>query len=446
MNRSARSIYLLPIFLYLCLSTLYLLAIPTGESPDEPSHLQCIEQVTLYNRIPIIEPKPKGDIWWARERIISGLVCAHMPLYYLMTGYTQQLVQTLSGVPAHFEFPPNDPGWATGESKAMFLHPARTSVLQLDEPAALVVLRLESMLLGLVSIWGAYRVARAVAPDAPQVALAAMTLVAGWPQFLFMSRALNNDALATALSVACLVALLESGKPRRFVLAGILAALAVLAKITMIFTVVFVILVFVLEAATCHKRAPYWRSGLASLAVFGLLGALILFQPTLRSHLEWSQATMASTAPAAGAATYWLDVAHATIQSGWARFGWMNVITPDLPAYLWWLVLIAGMLTGVMTGLRSAAGRETRLQVIIGAIWIAAVAAVYVSINLNRFQPQFRYAFAVVPAMAGFAASGLFVVLRRFDRLTRLVPPILAAVLLAANVWLVFGVLAPLYS
>ena len=112
---------------YLTLALLYMLAIPAGESPDEPSHLQCIEQVSLRNRIPVIDPRPQGTVWWARERIISGLVCFHMPLYYLLAGYTQKLVHLISATPIHYEFPPNNPLWETGASVAMFAQTPKDS-------------------------------------------------------------------------------------------------------------------------------------------------------------------------------------------------------------------------------------------------------------------------------------------------------------------------------
>lgn len=69
---------------YLTLALLYMLVIPVGESPDEPSHLQCIEQVSLRNRIPVIDPRPQGTVWWAREahHLRPGLL-PHAPLLFV---------------------------------------------------------------------------------------------------------------------------------------------------------------------------------------------------------------------------------------------------------------------------------------------------------------------------------------------------------------------------
>jgi len=435
-----------PVALYLILATTYLFAIPTGESPDEPSHLQCIEQVARDSRIPVIDPQPQGDVWWARERIISGLVCAHMPLYYFMTGYTLQITGALLGQSVHFEFPPNNPVWADGQSPAMFTHASRATFFELDAPATLTLLRVESILLGLTTLWSAAVVARRLAPESPRAPPIAMMLAGGWPQFLFMSRAINNDVLAVALSVSAFAVLLDSGQPRRYIAVTALTALAILSKFTMVFTAIAVVLVYFLEAAPRERRSAYVTAGLISLFLFSALGALILLQPTLRANLEWTRATMAGIDPRAGSVAYWLDVAIVTLQSGWARFGWMSVLTPDALAYAWWALLGFSGTIGALALWRRPAGHETRFRLLLCAIWAAALIASYVSINVNRFQPQFRYIFPVIPLLAGLAAAGITTALKRHEGWQRRAAPLLGLLLLAANLWLIFAIVAPAYA
>ena len=110
----------LPLALYLFLSVLYLLAIPVGESPDEPGHLQCIEQVALYQRLPLTEPAPAGDTWWSRGQILSGRMCYHMPLYYLVAGTILQSTAVISGTNVPFQFPPTNEDF--GAEAALFIH------------------------------------------------------------------------------------------------------------------------------------------------------------------------------------------------------------------------------------------------------------------------------------------------------------------------------------
>lgn len=448
-DRWDRSLSVIIIFFYLALAILYMLAIPAGESPDEPSHLQCIEQVSLRNRIPVIDPRPEGTVWWARERIISGLVCAHMPLYYLLAGYTQKLVHWISATPIHYEFPPNNPLWETGASVAMFAQTFKDSSLAVREPLTLTMLRIESILFGLVSILVAGHLARRLTPQSPDAALIAMALVAGWPQFLFMSRAVNNDSLAVALSVGVLTVLVDIGKPRRYIVASVLAALAVLAKLTMIFTIAAIIFTLALEIVVSRNEGERWRlvrTGLVSALILGLFGLLLWVQPTLHAHLQWSQDTMRSTYPEAFTAHYWLNVLTLTFQSGWGRFGWMNLTTPDIQVTLWWIAIILTGIVGLSSGLRHPASPTARLVTLIVCAWMACVLASYLRIQINRFQPQFRYALAAAPALAAFSGAGTVALLGAAQRLRQAAALIILAILLAANLWIVFGLVVPAYA
>jgi hypothetical protein len=329
----------------------------------------------------------------------------------------------------------------------MFTHPPRDAFLTLSEPASLLVLRIESMLLGLVSVLGAYQITRRIAPNSSHAATIAMTLMAGWPQFLFMSRAISNDALAVALAVGVLIVLLEIGKPYRFVLASILAALATLSKLTMVFSAGTIVLTFALEITASRERSAYLRAGIVSVGVFGSLGALLLLQPTLRSHIEWSRATMAGINSAVCTVTYWLDVLHASVQSGWGRFGWMNVLTPDVQAYTWWSAIVLTGAAGVYAGIHHrSSSRKTRLAVIVGCVWLLSFLLAYLRINMNRFQPQFRYIFPVAPVLAAFSATGLSVIGKPLGRLKPMAAPVVAVFLLLVNLWIIFNVVVPAYS
>lgn len=443
MKATSRWRYALPFVLYLILCAMYLQAIPPGESPDEPSHLQCIEQVTRYNRIPIVDPKPGGTIWWARERIISGLECIQMPLYYFLTGYTQRLVEFATNTPTHYEFPPNNPDWASGKGKssAMFVHSAEFSG---SEPLALIALRLESIALGGLTIAASGIVAKRLAPEHTETHLAAMVLVAGWPQFIFMSRAINNDVLATALAVGTLAMLVSVGRPSRFATAGLLASLAVLSKITMVFAASTVLITYAIEIVVASNKKSYILPGLVVTGVFSATAALILLQPTLRLNYDWSQQTIAGINAAATTVAYWRDVLYTSLQSGWARLGWMNVVTPEWQAVAWWSLLIVAGTIGAWASWR-ANQQHSRLVLIICAIWLLAILAGYLRINLNRFQPQFRYAFATIPVFAALASCGLKTLLIRHDRLVGLLAPLIALTLLLVNLWIIMVVAIPAY-
>lgn len=434
---------LLPFVLYVGLSVLYLFAIPPGESPDEPSHLQCIEQVALYNRLPIIEPKPYGDVWWARERIVSGLVCAHMPLYYIIAGYTERWLNVVADAPLHYEFPPNDPLWRTGASLAMFEHNRDRAFLHRDEPVTLVGLRIESMLFGLATMVSAYCVTKRFTTRdfAPVLA---MTFVAGWPQFLFMSRAITNDGLAVAFAACTIAVLIAWDGPKRYVLASVCASLAVLSKLTMVFTIGAVGAGWIIETWLSRDKARYVKVAVICALIFTALASLLVLHPVLREHLAWSRQTMSNRNVAAWTFEYWWKVLRATMQSGWARFGWMNVTTPDLPALLWWLMLAGFSVLGLWHSLRMLEPKA-RFNTWIVCVWLLGTGAIYLRINLDRFQPQFRYAFSSIPVLVALAAAGIEAALRGNKRLEAVTVGLAGAVLTMANLWLIWGFVVPAY-
>ena len=432
---------LIPLALYLLLSALYLLTVPVGESPDEPGHLQCIEQVSQHGRLPQVSPRPTGE-WWSRTSIVSGRMCYHMPLYYVAGGFLQRVWHELSDAPLHFEFPPNNPAW--GRSPAMFLH---VPPWRLAEPAVVTIVRLFTMVLGMIVIWGTHRIATILFPKQGAVALTAAILVAGWPQFLYMSRAINNGFLATTLSVLVLVTLLASRRPVRYVWAAILATLALLSKLTAVFTLGVVTTLFIVELwhALHTRRTQEWkallRAGLAMVVVFCGLFAVIALVPSLRYNFAQSVGEFRAVPSQATTIAYWAEVLQLTASSGWARFGWMNVATPNWQNYGWWLFILLGAIGGV---LNLATNREevSRWEWALVGVWVLGVTASYFRINLNRFQPQFRFAFTLLPVLAVLAAAGY---LHWFRSKAYLVPALLVPGLLLINLGLIFGLIVPTY-
>ena len=143
---------------------------------------------------------------------------------------------------------------------------------------------------------------------------------------------------------------------------------------------------------------------------------------------------------------YWLEVLKMTFQSGWGRFGWMNLATPDVQVTLWWAAIILTGIVGLASGLRHAANPTARLVILIVCVWVACVLASYLRIQINRFQPQFRYALAAVPALAAFSGMGTVALLGDSQRRRRAAALIILAILLAVNLWIVFRLVAPAYA
>ncbi len=435
----------LPVGLYLLLSVLYLFAVPTGESPDEPSHLNCVEQVSQYNRLPEIDPIPIGLDWSSRGRIVSGVECYQMPLYYLLGGYIQQVVGSITNTPVHLEIPPNNPDW--GKSPAMFLHNPKVSYFTFSELPATVAVRVMSILLGLVILWVSYRIVGVILPHNETAAVLAATLTAGWPLLIYMSRAINNDVLATALAVLVLITLMNARQPRRFIVASFWSALAILSKSTMVFTSIVVIAIYLAECLTPRTaRKDYIIPGVIGLVIFLILTSAIRFQPTLFNHFNQTQMAIANIDPSVTTASYWIDVVRLSLSSGWARFGWMNLPAPDWQVYFWWLSLSIGGFIGLRAVLVRSEEKVSRIILLALGLWVVGAIAIYVRINLNRFQPQFRYVLPLIPVLSAFAAVGIFTVFGNLLQRRWVILVATAFVLLATNIWIIFGLIVPAYS
>ncbi|MFW6070287.1 MAG: glycosyltransferase family 39 protein [bacterium] len=437
---------LIPFGLYLTLGLLYTVAIPSGESPDEPGHLQCVEQVSQLGRLPQVDPQPSGQ-WWQRETVLSGHMCYHMPLYYLAGGALQWAVHRVSDAPLDFQFPPTNPRF--GASPGIFEHDAPGLWGQATEPGTVLVVRLLSLAAGAALIWATYVIAARLFPRVEGAGVAAATLVAGWPQYVFMSRAISNDVLAAALAGLVLVVLLtDMGQPRRYLYAGVLAALAILTRLNMAFVLAPLGIAFAAELATAGKRLRrYLLWGALAAVPLLLAAALIVWHPTLRTHLRLTSLFFGQVGPNAGQLSYWLDVTGLTLQSGWALLGWMNVPTPLWQSVVWWGFLLGGSLLGLwrLFAAPAAGGWHKTVIVVIILTWCAAVLAAFVRINLNRFQPQFRFMFSLVPLLATLAAGGVlsFVADKRQARTAAIIAT--AFLLLLANAAIIVFTVVPAY-
>lgn len=436
--------WLLPVVLYVSLSLLYLFAIPVGESPDEPGHLQCIEQVALYNRLPVREPNPQGIDWWSRERVTSGYMCYHMPLYYVMMGVWLKGMAGLTQTAVPFEFPASNPAFES--TKTVFLHENKPNLLSLPEPVTLIGIRLLSILLGGVVVWGSFYFAQQLLPQQPLAPVLAAVLVAGWPQFLFLSRAINNDTLATALAVVVLLLLSRIGQPRRFGWVTVFAVLALLTKVSVGFVVGVAGLLWLVEWWVYRQQRPlYLRVGIISGAIFLLAMVLIWLNPTLNTHFFSSTRSFATVTEQAKHLDYWSEVLEQTSSSGWARLGWMNVAAPDWHSMVWWLLLLVTAVVGYVQLQRQTNSIEARLLLLLAVIWVFAALLSYLRINVNRFQPQFRFLLAIIPILTAFAAAGSLPWLKGRAKQWLLIAGVTLG-LVTYNIWLVFSLIRTVYG
>lgn len=432
-----------PTLLYLVLVTLYLLAIPLGESPDEPGHLQCIQQVAVLDRMPIVDPKPQGE-WWKPGATLSGRMCYHMPLYYVIAGLLQKLIGYAASVPVVVDFPTYNE--AFGETGVMFLHPEKERLLQSGEQGVVVGVRVMSVMLGLSVVWATMATAHLLFPQSPFAAVVAGIWVAGWPQFLFLSRAISNDVLATALASATLVVLLQVDKPQRYTVLALLSALAVLTKVTMSFVVVVVALVWCIEFAIfADRRKVLGRSAFVLLIILAATATFIQFVPVIHTNFWSSTRTFSATNERAFQVEYWMEALSLTLSSGWVRFGWMNVVAPEASLYLWWVSVIGLSILGGAYLWRSNLPSRNLLATIL-LIWFLGNMATYLRINLAVLQPQFRFLQSLLPIIGALIGGGVLYVAPCKTRYRIVIAGALIVLAIIVNVGIIWGVVLPHYG
>jgi len=135
-----------------------------------------------------------------------------------------------------------------------------------------------------------------------------------------------------------------------------------------------------------------------------------------------------------------------SISSGFARFGWMNVPAPDWQAYVWWGAIVVLTFSGLWSILKAPLDQRQKVQLVVLFIWTVGVAATYLRLNMNRFQPQFRYAFPLLSVITLFAATGYRRLWKR-GRWSANVPLIvLVTGLIVINVYLILFVIGPVYA
>ncbi|MCI0399484.1 MAG: hypothetical protein L0332_01380 [Chloroflexi bacterium] len=435
---------LFPAGLYLLLASLYFFAIPIGESPDEPGHLVCIEQVAQYSRLPVMEPKQEGDVWWAHGRIIAGHMCYHMPLYYLVAGYALKGVAMVTDTAVTYTFPPTSEYFMS--QNAMFRHEPY-AFGQTPEPITLSSLRLLSVTLGFSLVWGSYVLTRRLAPEYPLFAVLAAVLAAGWPQLAYLSRAITNDALATALAVLILVMLANVARPYRFMFLAILSSLAALSKISVAFVIGAILIVWLIEFVQFqNEKRAYLKALLMSSAIWLFTFLFLTHHSLLSKHLTISIGAFSAASPRAATLAYWQEVFMLTLSSGWARLGWMNLPAPLWHAYAWWGVLSLAVVAGFTLCWRLAKSRQQRTLLLICLVWIAIALLSYLRINFNRLQPQFRFILAVVPVLTAGTAVGCLYGVRQRPFLQWGIIAGVAAFLVGYNVWFIFTAVQETYG
>lgn len=248
------------------LGVLYALVTPVFEASDELWHYPMVRHLADGNPLPVqvFDPDQAGP--WKQE-------ASQPPLYYYLGAAFTFWIDTSDMEQVRWLNPHVDNGVITEDGNInLVIHDPATDLWQ-GTSLAIRVVRLASVLLGTVTVYLTYAIAREVSPGRPELYLGAAAINAFIPMFLFISAAVNNDNLVVPLASLSLLLIIRVGKANqtaggtrreilRLLLIGAVIGLGSLTKISAL--------------------------GLVPLALLGIgIGQWRRFDETTNSHKYW---------------------------------------------------------------------------------------------------------------------------------------------------------------
>ena len=412
------------LMLYLGLGLLWLFEVPLGEGPDEPAHVAYAFFLAREGRLPA-----PGD-----EQTMQFLAGeSHQPplAYALMQPLVaalppEKLVVPLYGNP-YFR-------WSGGEAANAYLHPLMEQTEWRDTFARWRVLRLQSVMLGAVSVALCYITARLVWPGDAWLALGAMALVAFNPQWIFHHALVSNDPLLITLGsllITLSVAIarqededMGGGRAwwQRFIrhpwamplACGLILGCMLLTKQSGAALLPVPVLAIVL--GTPRGR---WLPGIALLLLAA--GAIAGWWYARNWRLFGDPAGLAAfqtnfmdgTFDPANVAA-WREGGWNLLQSSWGMFGWMTIALPE-----GYYTIIRTMLVIALIGIVASVGRrawdgQAGTAAVLGMAALCMMAWVILfAVAARTVGWPGRYLFPAAPALAAGLVIGLTYALPR---------------------------------
>lgn len=182
---------------YLAIAVYYAVAVPPGGGPDEPDHLQYIDVIARYLRLPMMP----GSADEARK-VLEAQEAQHPPLFY-----------------------------------AVMALPRAVTLRILPGEASQLVLRLLCVLMGLAALFVTWKSSRYLWPNSPWRGAVAVAFLGLLPQTQYMAAVINNSSasllLGAVVVLLCIRALgCSPWRGRDWLLFGIAPAALLCTKLT----------------------------------------------------------------------------------------------------------------------------------------------------------------------------------------------------------------------
>jgi len=397
---------------------LYALNTPHWEIPDEPAHFNYVRVIAEHAALPVLQAGDYDQTYL--DAIKSRKFPPDMPVAAIQYESHQPPLYYFLAVP--------------------FYVLERDAVLD----ARLYGLRLYSGLWGAVLLALIYRISALLLPLGMGLPLLASAFVAFVPQHLAILAGVNNDVLAEVVLAAIVFGLLRlltvPNQPaershKTWWAVGLLFGAALLTKATAYVSAGLILVTLLLLWRRGTSLGAEIRRSAPGLVVGLLLGAAwfardaMVYGPTdwlgLGRHsavVVGQPLTLELYPDYLVAATDYFPI---MFRSFWGQFGWMGVPL-DARLYNLLLALTLFALVGLVRYLASTflrVPRSTRAGttaivsgptfhrqrdgLLLVAAWIFLTFAATLAYSLEYFQPQGRYLFPALGAIAVFVAAGL---------------------------------------
>lgn len=321
------------------LGALYSIIVPPFEASDELWHYPMVKYIADHWGLPVQVPGVETP--WRQEG-------SQPPLYYFLMAVATSWIDTSDMALVRHLNPHVDNGVATpdGNINLVVHDPAREAFPWRGTVLALHIVRFLSVLMGVGSVYLTYRIARAVLPLHPELALAAAAIHAFTPMFVFISGSVNNDNLAVLLCNLALLMILDladvdTQRPTVFYATlGVVLGLAALTKLGWPALALLVALVVTIRALRYRSWREFVLGGVATaLPLIGIAGwwywrNFILYGDWL--GLNVFKLILGTREVPADLAQLWRE-RYSFAAGYWGNFGGLNVPMPPL---------VYGMLNG----------------------------------------------------------------------------------------------------
>jgi len=379
---------------------------PLFEGPDEAAHYNFIRYINTHGTLPDAAGDPHGQFHQA-------------PLYYVLMQPIALLFpdpdfdrNTLLPNPNH-AYDIIRPG---NDNKNLYLH-TRDEAFPYQTPTARAVhaMRLVSVLMGALTVWLTYQITCFVWTEHPYRRLLAVSIVAFWSQFIYLSSVLNNDNLMFLLGTLSLLLMLHQQQNptwRRAAILGVVLGAALLTKASM------GLLAIPIGIATIVDR-KLWKYAVVTVALTIVIGGWWYARNYL-TYGDWFgfNAMFIAWPEQAVNADGSLDWATAlrrapyAYNSVWARFGQGAVSVPT-----WIYRVFDGMLIIASVGLivrfllwwhkRDTATWQVRQSIFIVAFALVWIGSIVSASGVATAGNQGRYLFPGIAAWGMLIALGI---------------------------------------